>query len=76
MAQAAREAGAERLIGLYRPTTKNGVVADLYDRFGFTFDREQEDEARWVLDLAAAKLKPPFIRRTEKGEVLDLAVAR
>jgi FkbH-like protein len=31
----ARSHGASRLIGWYRPTAKNGMVADLYPRLGF-----------------------------------------
>jgi FkbH-like protein len=76
MVAAAREAGAERLIGLYKQTAKNAVVADLYGRLGFAFDGEHEEGAHWVLDLSSAKLRTPFIRRTKKGEVMDLAVAR
>ncbi|MFH6782591.1 MULTISPECIES: HAD-IIIC family phosphatase [Methylobacterium] len=51
-AQAARR-GARRLVGLYRPSGRNGMVADLYPRLGFTTDGEGEGEERWVLDLAA-----------------------
>lgn len=50
-AQAARR-GARRLVGLYRASGRNGMVADLYPRLGFTADGECEGEARWVLDLA------------------------
>ena len=32
----ARESGATRLMGTYEATAKNGVVADLYPRLGFT----------------------------------------
>ncbi|KMO13564.1 HAD-IIIC family phosphatase [Methylobacterium platani] len=46
-AQAARR-GADRLVGLYRPSDRNGMVADLYPRLGFIAD----GEGRWVLDLA------------------------
>lgn len=46
-AQAARR-GARRLVGLYRASGRNGMVADLYPRLGFT----AEGEGRWMLDLA------------------------
>ncbi len=46
-AEAARR-GARRLVGLYRPSGRNGMVADLYPRLGFS----AEGEGRWVLDLA------------------------
>lgn len=34
--EACREAGIERLCAQYIPTAKNGMVQDIYDRFGFT----------------------------------------
>jgi FkbH-like protein len=48
-----RARGVERLIGIYRPTPKNAMVADLYPRLGFTQHRESEaGETRWKLELA------------------------
>ena len=45
--------GASRLIGLYRPTPKNAMVSDLYDRLGFLrTDYEGEAGAAYVLDLS------------------------
>ncbi|AWB21046.1 HAD-IIIC family phosphatase [Methylobacterium currus] len=52
-AEAARR-GARRLVGIFRPSGRNGMVADLYPRLGFTADAPGPDgEGRWVLDLAA-----------------------
>ncbi len=49
--QAARR-GARRLVGVYRPSGRNGMVADLYPRLGFTAGAPGPDgEGRWVLDL-------------------------
>ena len=46
--------GARRLVGLYRASGRNGMVADLYPRLGFTLAPQEPDGAeRWVLDLAA-----------------------
>ena len=46
--------GARRLVGLYRASGRNGMVADLYPRLGFTPAPPEPDRAeRWVLDLAA-----------------------
>ena len=51
--QAARR-GARRLVGVFRPSGRNGMVADLYPRLGFTADSPGPDgEGRWVLELAA-----------------------
>jgi FkbH-like protein len=40
----ARQRGVTRLVGEYLPTPKNDVVADLYDRMGFT---RSEGDALW-----------------------------
>jgi FkbH-like protein len=48
----ARARGVSRIRGAYRPTAKNGVVAELYPRLGFA---EVEAGAAWELDLAAAE---------------------
>jgi FkbH-like protein len=52
--EAARQAGVSRLRGLYRPTPKNGLVADLFVRLGFTPCGETEDGRRFELTVAAA----------------------
>ncbi len=41
----ARQRGVTRLVGQYLPTPKNDVVADLYDRMGFT---RSDGEALWA----------------------------
>jgi FkbH-like protein len=49
----ARILGAQRLIGEYLPTNKNGMVRDHYSRFGFSMLECKPDGAsRWVLELA------------------------
>ncbi len=45
----ARALGAERLIGVYRPTPKNHMVRDHYHRLGFT--PAGDDGTEWVLAL-------------------------
>ncbi len=51
-AQAVRS-GARRLLGLYRPSGRNGMVADLYPRLGFAPAAPDSDGVeRWMLDLA------------------------
>ena len=46
----AQARGAKRLIGEYRPTPKNDVVAELYPKLGFA----RTDEAFFARDLTAA----------------------
>jgi FkbH-like protein len=41
--------GAERLIGVYRPTAKNGMVRDHYRKLGFV--PMDDDGQEWVLGL-------------------------
>jgi FkbH-like protein len=54
LVQAARAAGAGRLIGVYRPTAKNGMVADFYPRLGLDPAADgPAGEQRFVLDCAA-----------------------
>jgi FkbH-like protein len=45
----ARENGIARLIGIYRPTERNGIVAGHYEKLGFTPDPTDRD--RWVLEI-------------------------
>ena len=46
MVKRAREAGIERLIGEYLPTSKNAMVKELYPQMGFA-----SNNGRWELDL-------------------------
>ena len=47
----ARTAGARRLVGIYVPTPRNGMVANLYPRLGFAHVAAPQGEQRWVLAL-------------------------
>jgi predicted enzyme involved in methoxymalonyl-ACP biosynthesis len=48
----ARERGCNEVIGLYRPTAKNGMVRDLYPRLGFVPAELKEDSSTYALDVA------------------------
>ena len=62
----AREMGIEALIGDYFPTKKNGMVAKLYEEFGFTKTAEKPDgHTMWRLELAGFTSKSRFITITE-----------
>jgi FkbH-like protein len=53
LAQRCAELGAERLIGLYRPTEKNGMVREMYRSLGFTLLLEDASgQSRWCLPLS------------------------
>jgi FkbH-like protein len=44
--------GVKRIFGEYKPTSKNGIVADLYSRLGFNhLDTDGEGNSSWVLDV-------------------------
>jgi FkbH-like protein len=50
----ARRAGARRIVALYAPTLKNGVIRDLYPSLGFRQDETAappEGSSRWRLEL-------------------------
>jgi predicted enzyme involved in methoxymalonyl-ACP biosynthesis len=52
---AARRAGVARLTGVYRPTQKNALVADLFTTLGFSPARQQNSgESRYELDISKA----------------------
>ncbi|GJE55866.1 MULTISPECIES: HAD-IIIC family phosphatase [Methylobacterium] len=54
LVQAASERGAQRLIGLYGPSAKNGMVRGHYGRLGFTLlDTDEDGGTRHGLDLSA-----------------------
>jgi FkbH-like protein len=53
LAEQARSRGARRLIGEYRPTARNSMVAEHYSKLGFTIiERETGGGHRAVLELA------------------------
>lgn len=56
LAEQARAHGAHHVFGLYRPTAKNGMVRDLYTRFGFELVSKPEGGATIsILDLHTYK---------------------
>ena len=53
IAERARELGARRLVGEYRPSLKNGIVKEHYARLGFAFVATTAGGTSWwMLDLA------------------------
>jgi predicted enzyme involved in methoxymalonyl-ACP biosynthesis len=66
LALQARARGIRQLIGVYRPTDRNGMVKDHYARLGFRPAGEAADgSARWSLDTATdVEAVPMIVRRT------------
>jgi len=52
LAAKAAAAGADTLRGYYLPTAKNGMVQDLYKKFGFSLREETEAGTVWELSLS------------------------
>jgi FkbH-like protein len=69
VAEEARRLGARALIGEYRPTAKNGMVKEHYQRLGFTVIEERADGvARSRLDLDAFQPIDIFIKVTKGND--------
>jgi predicted enzyme involved in methoxymalonyl-ACP biosynthesis len=49
MMQAASSRGIREIVGVYRPTAKNPLVADLFDKFGFEKISSSEAEVRYSI---------------------------
>ncbi len=68
VAERARENGIANLIGTYIPTAKNGMVADHYEKLGFSL--VAKDEAThatiWSLDITHYEARSRHIRIVEK----------
>lgn len=62
----ARALGYERLVGEYVPTRKNGQVADLYPRLGFTAAPPDGDAHRFVARADALDVPTSAIRRADE----------
>lgn len=72
LVEAGRNAGAERLLGRYLPTEKNQMVADHYDKLGFTLlERKADGSTLWELRLDSAHVPtglPMTIRRVSPAK--------
>lgn len=53
LVEAAVERSVVRIVGVYRPTAKNGLVKELYDQMGFKRIGESGNEVRYELDVPA-----------------------
>ena len=63
MIEAAKAAGYKKVVGEYLPTKKNGMVADIYPRMGFT----EAGGGRFVADTGNFKPLDTFISRRENS---------
>jgi predicted enzyme involved in methoxymalonyl-ACP biosynthesis len=58
---AASEKGYKKVIGEYLPTKKNGMVADIYPRMGFT----PEGDGKYSADVGTFEPRKTFITVSE-----------
>lgn len=47
----AKKMGAKKIVGIYLPTAKNGMVKNFYGEQGFNLVEESEDGSRWELNI-------------------------
>ncbi len=69
IAEGAARLGAARIRGLYRPTAKNGLVAELYPSLGFAAVEGAVGE--WVIDLDDYRPFQPAIRVAEPANGVE-----
>ncbi|NQW47055.1 MAG: hypothetical protein HQ464_04710 [Planctomycetes bacterium] len=62
LATSARGRGVTRLVGVYIPTERNGMVRDHYARLGFQPEGSENGVDRWHLDLADYVPRQPPMR--------------
>ncbi len=67
LVEAAVERAISRIVGIYRPTAKNGLVKDLYHQMGFTRVGETDGEERYELEVPAI----PMITATHVLNIND-----
>jgi len=63
----ARRRGCTRVAGEYTCSAANGMVRELYARFGFTMFGDDPDRAFWLLPVMAYDPMPTFVRGS-RGE--------
>lgn len=59
----ARRRGVATAKGTYLRTQKNNLVADLFDRLGWTQIHEDDDRKNWEINPSSAKNRPNHIKR-------------
>jgi FkbH-like protein len=71
LVEAAVERRIRRIVGVYRPTAKNGLVKELYDQLGFRRVSETDEAVRYELEVPVT----PAITATHVRNVTNSVVA-
>ena len=67
LVERANEAGIHKVLAEYLPTPKNGIVANLYDRFGLQRLEHSLSSTRYVLEPIELQPPPAWIHLIKKG---------
>lgn len=65
---AATRHGCVRIVGIYKPTKKNMLVSDLYDKLGFTLTNSCDEATVWTVDAKSGEAMPNHITLMTDGE--------
>jgi FkbH-like protein len=69
----AREQGISELIGIYRPTSRNELVRDHYQKLGFALVKQEADgTTSWTLKTDTLVDTPPVVVERIPGRIFDL----
>ena len=55
------EKGVSKIVGYYYKSTKNNMVSNLYERFGFILSETNSEDTIWKLDISNYENKNKFI---------------
>jgi len=60
----AKEKGFKKIRGVYIPTAKNSQTKDIFEKFGFTKENENEEKTSWILEVEKISALEVFINKT------------
>jgi len=69
----ARQCGIRKLVGVYRPTDRNDMVREHYQRLGFCKIEEDDGVTRWEIGTDTEVIAPPMIVEWSSVETNQLA---
>ncbi len=56
-----KDQDVSEIIGYYYKSTKNSMVSDLYEKFGFNLLERNDEDTVWELDITNYEIKNKFI---------------
>ncbi|PXF30948.1 hypothetical protein WH50_12565 [Pokkaliibacter plantistimulans] len=59
LAEKAKLKNAQKIVGLYRPTRRNGQISGVFESIGFTVSGNEGDHIKYELDLKESTVTPP-----------------